>query len=75
GGGVGTLRFDFVWPNTEKPARPAPGGVDLPAIRWAHPDPDSVERARTALGFSDAVHQGAPTIGATIRGPGGAIIL
>ncbi|MDX2381406.1 MAG: VOC family protein, partial [Acidimicrobiia bacterium] len=37
--GDGLIPFVIDWGNTENPARTAPGGVELDAIRWAHPDP------------------------------------
>lgn len=73
--GDGLVPFLIDWGDTENPARSAPGGVELAAIRWTHPDPESVEGARRALGFMDTVEPGSAAIGAILRGPAGDLVL
>jgi hypothetical protein len=73
--GEGLIPFVIDWGDTENPASSAPGGVELGAIRWTHPQPDEVEPARTALGCPDAVERGAAAITATLRGRAGDLTL
>lgn len=76
GTGQGLVPFVIDWGTTENPARTAPGGVELGTIRWTHPDPESVEQARAAIGFTDVVESGATaTIEVTLSGPAGELRL
>ena len=70
--GDGLIPFVIDWGDTENPSKTAPGGVDLVALRSAHPDPRPIELARAALGLVDPLGFGdTAMIEATVRGPAG----
>jgi Glyoxalase-like domain len=68
--GGGVVPFFIDWGNTPHPARGAPAGADLVALRAEHPDPVSVRRAFDAMGIALAVEAGpAPAVIATVDTP------
>ena len=74
--GDGLIPFVIDWGDTENPARSAPAGVDLVEVRWTHPQPQSIDPARGALGYGDPIEPGAAArIEATLRGPAGDLVL
>ncbi len=68
--------FLIDWGDSPHPARSAPGGVELEALRAEHPRPETVTPMLEALGVELAVAAG-PTarLIATLRTPGGTVEL
>ena len=71
--------FLICWGDTEHPARSAPPGLSLQALRIEHPDPASIRPALTALGAGIDVipvaSAAVPALVATLSGPAGTSIL
>jgi len=68
--------FLICWGDTEHPARSAPRGLILKAIRIQHPDPPSLAPLLMALDTNVEVKQGqAPALVAYLSGPNGSKIL
>jgi hypothetical protein len=71
--------FLIYWGDTEHPARSAPPGLSLQALRIEHPDPASIRPALTALGAGIDVipvaSAAVPALVATLSGPAGTSIL
>jgi hypothetical protein len=72
----GMVPFLIAWGNTLHPARSAPAGGRLAALRIGHPDPEAVRRALASLAVALPVHYAArPELTATIAGPKGEVDL
>jgi len=74
--GGGVVPFFIDWGSSPHPAKTAPAGPTLVALRAEHPDPSSVERTLRVLGVDMPVARGAaPALIAVIECPRGRVEL
>lgn len=68
--------FLIDWGDSPHPARSAPGGIELKALRAEHPRPETVTPLLEALGVELAITEGATArLIATLRTPAGTLEL